>query len=304
MNITFYSMEKLRRQLEENQEEFIASCEEESREKPRKLARQLAKHKGQPVVLLCGPSGSGKTTTASRLAGELHALGFPARAISMDHYFLPAINPDVPRDANGEIDFESPYRLDIPLLSKQMEDIFACRPTYVPYYDFPTQSRKPGFLFQRQPDEFVIFEGIHALNPLVTGAALDFSSRIYISVRTRLRFENGECLHPSHIRLMRRLLRDSRYRGRSFLETMDLLPSVTAGEEDHILPFKRFADYELDSFMPYEGAVYAGLLTGENLPQHRLTGKLRRFLEFLPALSQENVPGDSLLREFIGEIEE
>ena len=79
---------------------------------------------------------------------------------------------------------------------------------------------------------------------------------------------------------------------------------VTAGEEDHILPFKRFADYELDSFMPYEGAVYASLLTGENLPQHRLTGKLRRFLEFLPSLSQENVPGDSLLREFIGEIEE
>lgn len=81
---------------------------------------------------------------------------------------------------------------------------------------------------------------------------------------------------------MRRLLRDSRYRGRSFLETMDLLPSVTAGEEDHILPFKRFADYELDSFMPYEGAVYASLLTGENLPQHRLTESSGGFWNFCP----------------------
>lgn len=304
MTIQFLDMDFLKTALAESGEQFIRQCEQDYLAQVDAVAASLVQgRKERPVVLLCGPSGSGKTTTAARLAQALEKRGCPARFLSMDNYFLPIPSPNIPLTPEGEIDYESPYRLDIPLFSQQMQDIFDCKPVDVPDYDFPTQTRKPGFRFQRSPEEFVIFEGIHALNPVVAGAA-DFSSRVYISVRTRLRTKEGDCLHPSLIRLMRRLLRDSLYRGRNFEQTMAMLPSVTAGEENHIIPFKRMADYELDSFIPYEAALYASFLSAENLPKEGKSGQLSRellaFLQALPAVPPERTPADSLLREFIG----
>ncbi len=304
MTIQFFDMDLLKSSLTESGEDFIRQCEQDYLDQVDSVAASLVQEKKErPVVLLCGPSGSGKTTTAARLAQALEKRGCPARFLSMDNYFLPIPSPNIPLTPEGDIDYESPYRLDIPLFSQQMQEIFGCRPVNVPDYDFPTQTRKPGFRFQRAPEEFVIFEGIHALNPAVSGAA-DFASRVYISVRTRLRTQEGDCLHPSRIRLMRRLLRDSLYRGRNFEQTMAMLPAVAAGEESHILPFKRMADFELDSFIPYEAALYASFLSAENLPKEgkagRLSQELLRFLQALPAVLPEKAPADSLLREFIG----
>lgn len=304
MTIQFLDMDFLKNSLTESGEDFIDQCEREYLAEVDAIAASLVENKKErPVVLLCGPSGSGKTTTAARLAQALEKRGCPARFLSMDNYFLPIPSPNIPLTPEGEIDYESPYRLDIPLFSRQMQEIFECKPVNVPDYDFPTQTRKPGFRFQRAPEEFVIFEGIHALNPAVAGTA-DFASRVYISVRTRLRTQAGDCLHPSLIRLMRRLLRDSLYRGRNFEQTIAMLPAVTAGEENHIIPFKRMADYELDSFIPYEAALYASFLSAENLPQEgaagRVSREMLRFLQALPAVPPEKTPADSLLREFIG----
>ncbi len=286
MTIQFFDMDLLKSSLTESGEDFIRQCEQDYLDQVDSVAASLVQEKKErPVVLLCGPSGSGKTTTAARLAQALEKRGCPARFLSMDNYFLPIPSPNIPLTPEGDIDYESPYRLDIPLFSQQMQEIFECRPVNVPDYDFPTQTRKPGFRFQRAPEEFVIFEGIHALNPAVSGAA-DFASRVYISVR------------------MRRLLRDSLYRGRNFEQTMAMLPAVAAGEESHILPFKRMADFELDSFIPYEAALYASFLSAENLPKEgkagRLSQELLRFLQALPAVLPEKAPADSLLREFIG----
>ena len=308
MTIQFFEMELLKNRLLQSDDQFIDQCERQYLQQVEQIAASLARQRQEkPLVLLCGPSGSGKTTTADRLAQALERMGCPARSLSMDNYFLPVPNPNIPLTPEGEIDFESPYRLDIPLMNQQMQDIYDCKAVEVPAYDFPTQSRKAGFQFQRQPGEFVIFEGIHALNPVVTGGAEQFANRVYISVRTRLRDSNGDSLHPNMIRLMRRLLRDSLYRGRDFEHTMAMLPTVTAGEEDHILPFKRMAAYELDSFIPYEAALYASLLSEQNLPQQGKAGQLSRrlltFLQTLPPVPPEKTPENSLLREFIGSVE-
>lgn len=306
MAIRFYDIETLRRQLVEDRAGLIAAAEAAYEQKVESLAGHLAAQSGErPVILLCGPSGSGKTTTAHRLKEALRRRGHRAKTLSMDDYFLPASSPDLPRDENGQIDFESPYRLDIPLLSEQLERISACQSVDIPQYDFPTQSRIASRPFQREPGEFVILEGIHALDPRVTGAAIDFSAHLYISVRRRLRLPDGSTLHPNYIRLMRRLLRDRRERGRSFAATLDLLPSVTRGEEDHILPFKRLADWEIDSFLPYEPALYAAFLTRETLPvegKHRaLCLQLLDCLERLPPVRPDEIPARSLLREFVGQ---
>lgn len=305
MPIQFYDMEALCRSLQADRKGFIAATEAAYMQEVERLAdRLVAQNDEKPVVLLCGPSGSGKTTTAHLLKSALRSRGHLAKSLSMDDYFLPASSPGLPRDEQGEIDFESPYRLDIPLLSAQMERIFACQPVEIPIYDFPTQSRAGSRPFHRAPGEFVILEGIHALDPRVTGSAMDFSTHLYISVRKRLRLPNGDSLHPNYIRLMRRLLRDRRERGRSFAATMDLLRSVTKGEEDYIIPFKRLADWELDSFLPYEPALYASFLTPDALPMDGKHGALCRqllcYLERLPAIAPDEIPHGSLLREFVG----
>lgn len=305
MAIQFYDIESLCCSLQADRGGFIEAAEAAYTQKVEKLADHLVvQNEAKPVILLCGPSGSGKTTTAHLLKSALRSRGHRAKTLSLDDYFLPATSPGLPRNEWGEIDFESPYRLDIPLLSDQMEMIFACQPVDIPTYDFPSQSRAGSRYFHREPGEFVIFEGIHALNPRVTGAAMDFSTHLYISVRRRLRLPDGSSLHPNYIRLMRRLLRDQRERGRSFEATMDLLRSVTKGEEDYIIPFKRLADWEFDSFLPYEPALYASILTPATLPMagnhEALCRELLRYLEPLPTITSSEIPQGSLLREFVG----
>lgn len=305
MSFVTYDVEYMRRRLKSDRPGFVAAAERQFRSKISLLAQQIALDKGShPVILLCGPSGSGKTTTAAYLAQALVNMGHSTKILSLDEYFLPKETPNLPRTADGEIDYETPERLDIPLLVEHLEKIFACEPVSVPHFDFPTQSRLPGQFFHRQEGEFVIVEGIHALNPNVMGIAMEFSRHIYVSVRTRLQLPNGDLLHPSMIRLMRRLLRDERERGRCFADTMDLLKNVTAGEEDYIIPYKRFADWDVDTFMPYEAALFSSYLTEKTLPMKKpydkISNEILPFLSQLPPVFKEEIPANSLLREFVG----
>ena len=203
----------------------------------RAAERIYRERREKPVVLISGPSGSGKTTTAGRLARLLEDNGCCAHTISMDNYFLPLTAEELRLAEEGRFDFESPKRLDTELFKQHIELLSRCQPIDVPAFDFTIQDRKPGFRLEYKPGDIVIMEGIHALNPDVIGHSDEYTNRVYVSVRTRLE-SGGELLHPSKIRLMRRLIRDKLYRGRSITETMEFFKSVERGEDLYIMPYK------------------------------------------------------------------
>lgn len=263
----------------------------------------------KPIVLLSGPSGSGKTSAALRVEKRLRELGKNAHTISMDNYFLPITlenQQELPRDEHGNIDLESPYRLDIPLFSEHLKKLALKEEFDMPVFDFATQSRSGYVRAARSHKEVIIIEGIHALNPLVTGDTHKFALCMYVSVRTRLMAENGELLHPRHIRLMRRLCRDKLFRKRDFKDILNMFVSVSRGEDLYITPFKSRADYEIDTFMAYEPSVYKKLLYA---PLYEQRDKLldysgcREIISFLSQIDEVDdiyVPTDSMIREFIG----
>lgn len=259
----------------------------------------------RPVVLISGPSGSGKTTTAGRMARLLEDNGCRAHVISMDNYFLSLSEDEIRLAEQGKFDFESPKRLDTELLSRHIEMLTRCEPVEVPSFDFAEQKRRPGMTLERQPGDIVIMEGIHALNPDVTGHSDEFTNRVYVSVRTRLE-DNGALLHPSKIRLMRRLIRDKLYRGRSISETMDFFRSVERGEDLYIMPYKHRASFDIDTFIAYEPMVYRDILLSDLERVSKTYGNydhyadIELFLRALSPLEREAVPDNSLVREFIG----
>lgn len=260
----------------------------------------------RPVVLISGPSGSGKTTSAMRIGQLLRDNGCNAHIISMDNYFLPMEENEAARDENGNIDFESPLRLDIPLFKEHLERLFRCEEIEIPSFDFAAQARRKGMPLKRKSGDLVILEGIHALNPMVTGDSESFTNCIYVSVRTRLRSESGELLHPSKIRLMRRLMRDKLYRGRTLEETFEFFRSVERGENLYIMPFKHRANFDIDTFIEYEPLVYRNILlpdlalAAQSFAGYADYADIERFLEALSPLDRGLVPDNSLIREFIG----
>ncbi|MCI7760297.1 MAG: nucleoside kinase [[Eubacterium] saphenum] len=263
------------------------------------------RRKERPVVLLSGPSGSGKTTSAHRIAALLESYGCKAHTISMDNYFLPMHENEAARDENGNIDFESPLRLDIPLFKKHLEMLFKGEKIDIPAFDFAKQERVPGMPLTRSDGELVILEGIHALNPLVTGNSEDFTTCVYVSVRTRIS-DGDKLLHPSKIRLMRRLMRDKLFRGRSITETFEFFKSVERGENLYIMPYKNRADFDIDTFIEYEPLVYRDILLPDlaaESPHYADYGDyedIEYFLKLLEPVERGFVPENSLIKEFIG----
>lgn len=269
-------------------------------------ARHIYENKEEkPLVLISGPSGSGKTTTAMRIGRLLKDNGCGVHVISMDNYFLPMEANEMARGEDGKIDFESPYRLDIELFSSHLEKLFECEEIEVPSFDFALQKRRKGLDLKRKKGDIVILEGIHALNPLVTGDSDDYTTRVYVSVRTRL--SDGEkLLHPSKIRLMRRLMRDKLYRGRSLSETFEFFKSVERGENLYIMPFKNRAAFDIDTFIGYEALVYRDILLPElknaqkEYADYAKYADIAEFLQKLMGLDKSLVPDNSLIREFVG----
>ena len=286
---------------------MIAESEQQYNQQLTRVALDILKHrKDKPILLLSGPSGSGKTTSALRIEQLLEGWGCAAMVLSMDNYYLPESETPQALNEHGVIDYESPYRLDIPLLSDHLAKLSRCEPIQLPVFNFAKQCRETGQTIQRKPDELVILEGIHALNPEVTGSAGAFASCIYVSVRTRLQGEDGTLLHPSKIRLMRRLMRDRIFRGREPVDTFRLFESVSRGEHQYIMPFKHRAAYEIDTFIDYEASVYRSILLPDLLqiadtyPDYARYADIAAFLQALELVPQELVPGISLVREFIG----
>lgn len=257
----------------------------------------------KPIILLSGPSGSAKTSTAHRLKQLLGNIGVKTHVISLDNYFLPLNG--LSSEELSKIDLEAPERLDLELLAEHLDRFWECLPTQMPLFDFADQSRKKGRLFVREKNEPVILEGIHALNPMVMGGIGEHAVGLYVSVRTRLSAD-GMLLHPSMIRLMRRLMRDRLFRGRRTEDIIRSFRSVQRGEEAYIMPHKGNAEIDIDTFMSFEAAVYSCELlpfleeVSPDFELYPMVKEMLGFLEQITPLSKELVPESSIVREFVG----
>lgn len=297
-------VEKLNKQLNADARAEVELAEELYRNQLAEAAELISQSaEERPIVLLSGPSGSAKTTTAHRLKVLLEERSLKTHVISMDNYFLPLNG--LSGEELSRIDLEAPARLDLELLSEHLDRFWRCLPTQLPRFDFTDQSRKVGRLLCRGEKEPVILEGIHALNPEVVGAIGEHSTGLYVSVRTRLSAKD-KLLHPSMIRLMRRLVRDRLFRGRKTEDIIRSFRSVQRGEQLYIMPYKDSAQIDIDTFMSFEAAVYSSELLPyleEVSPDYEFYGMVKdmlSFLEQITPLSKEVVPEGSIVREFVG----
>ena len=266
------------------------------------------------LVLIAGPSSSGKTTTAKRLSVHLKVLGIEPIAISLDDYYL---HPDnAPKDENEQPDLECLEALDVDYLNRQLLDLFNGKDVTLPVFDFKTCARKEGKTIRLgKRREVLVIEGIHGLNDALTHQIKNENKfKIFVSVLTQIIIDDQNPVDPCDNRLLRRIVRDSQFRGASALRTLSMWDSVQKGAEKHIFRFENSADAVFNSALDYEIPVlkcYAEhLLRGvkpENAPHSeasRLYAEASRLLDFLDnfnILLPQVVPADSLLREFIGE---
>ena len=271
-----------------------------------KIAEDIANRKGVKLVLLAGPSSSGKTTSCKRLSIQLAVNGLKPLQISLDDYFVD--REKTPKDANGEYDYESIYALDLQLINDQFNALFRGEEVELPKYDFQTgKSKKSGKKLKMNDNNVLVVEGIHALNPELTAQIPNEQIfRVYASALTTILLDNHNYIPTTDNRLLRRIIRDYKYRGVSAQETIHRWPSVRAGENKWIFPFQENADAMLNTAMLYELAVIKTqaepLLqqVPENCEEYAQAYRLLKFLKYFKGIPYNNLPPTSLLREFLG----
>ena len=271
-----------------------------------KIAEEIASRKGVKLVLLAGPSSSGKTTSCKRLSIQLAVNGLKPLQISLDDYFVD--RDKTPKDENGEYDFESIYALNLDLLNEQFNALFRGEEVELPKYDFPSgKSVKSGKKLKLEPNNVLVVEGIHALNPELTAHVPEEQIfRVYASALTTILLDNHNYIPTTDNRLLRRIIRDYKYRGVSAQETIRRWPSVRSGENKWIFPFQENADAMLNTAMLYELSVIKmqaePLLqqVPENCEEFAEAYRLLKFLKYFKGIPYNNLPPTSLLREFLG----
>ena len=271
-----------------------------------KIADEIAKRKGIRLVLIAGPSSSGKTTTCKRLSIQLVTNGIKPIGISLDDYFLD--REKTPLDEKGDFDFEHLHALNLPLFNEQLNALFNGEEVELPRYDFPTgKSVKSGKKLKLHDDEVLVVEGIHALNPELTAQVPNEQIfRVYASALTTILLDNHNYVPTTDNRLLRRIIRDNKYRGVSALDTIRRWPSVRAGENKWIFPFQENADAMFNTAMLFELAVIKSqaepLLdqVPENCPEYAEAYRLLKFLRYIKPIPEAHIPPTSLLREFLG----
>ena len=271
-----------------------------------KIAEEIASRKGVKLVLLAGPSSSGKTTSCKRLSIQLAVNGLKPLQISLDDYFVD--REKTPKDASGEYDYESIYALDLDLINEQFNALFRGEEVELPKYDFQSgKSKKSGNKLKMNDNNVLVVEGIHALNPELTAhIPQEQIFRVYASALTTILLDNHNYIPTTDNRLLRRIIRDYKYRGVSAQETIPRWPSVRAGENKWIFPFQENADAMLNTAMLYELAVIKTqaepLLqqVPENCEEYAEAYRLLKFLKYFKGIPYNNLPPTSLLREFLG----
>lgn len=270
------------------------------------IAEQIAKRPGVKFVMIAGPSSSGKTTFSHRLSVELRTYGLKPHPIGVDDYFVNREN--TPKDENGDYNFECLEAIDVEQFNKDMNALLKGERVELPSFNFKTGKREyKGNFKQLGPDDILVIEGIHGLNPKMSYSLPDESKfRIYISALTSINIDEHNRIPTTDGRLFRRMVRDARTRGTSAQNTIKMWPSVRRGEEENIFPFQENADvmfnsillYELAAFKTYAEPLLFDIEKGE--PEYDEAKRLLKFLEYFVALDPKVVPNNSICREFIG----
>lgn len=288
--------------------EMIKLSEALHEKKVAQIADQIAHREGgiPKFVLISGPSSSGKTTFSKRLTIQLMVNGIRPVVISMDNYFVN--REDTPRDENGEWDFENLHTLDLSLFRQQVADLLDGKTVSLPFYNFETGMREyRGDTLRLEKDTVVILEGLHALNPeLMPNIPREATFKIYVSSLTTVNLDNHNWIPTSDVRLIRRIVRDYRYRGYSARETIARLDSVQRGEDRWIAPFQEEADVMFNSALLFELAVlkrHAEPILDEvpkYCDEYTTAHRLKKYLSYFESIPEREIPPTSFLREFVG----
>lgn len=261
---------------------------------------------GARVVLISGPSSSGKTTTTKRLAIQLMTNLLKPQMISLDDYFVD--REHTPRDADGDYDYESLYALDLAQFNADLADILAGKEVELPTYNFETGCRQyDGKRLRLEPGSILLIEGIHGLNPdLTPGIPEEMKYRVYVSALTTLSIDDHNWINTTDNRLLRRIVRDHKYRGTSAEATIRRWPSVRRGEEKWIFPYQENADAMFNSSLIFELGVLRDTAeqilrsVPSDVPEYAEAYRLRKFLSYFRPIPTDLIPSTSLLREFLG----
>lgn len=270
------------------------------------IAENIVKKGNVKFVLIAGPSSSGKTTFSHRLSIQLRTYGKIPHPIALDDYF---VNRELtPRDENGDYNFECLEAIDVKQFNEDMERLLRGERVELPTFNFKTGKREyHGRYKQLGEEDILVIEGIHGLNPETTYSLPDESKfKIYISALTSLNLDEHNRIPTTDGRLLRRMVRDARTRGASARRTIEMWPSVRRGEENYIFPFQEEADemfnsvliYELSVLKQYAEPLLYSIEPGE--PEYYEAKRLLKFLEYVQGIDSQNVPSNSICREFIG----
>ena len=292
--------------MEDHSSTLIQISEALQEKKIARIADEIAQRKGVKLVLIAGPSSSGKTTTCKRLSIQLAVNGLKPVGISLDDYFLD--RDKTPLDDKGDYDFEHLHALNLPLLNEQLTALFRGEEVELPRYNFQKGcSEWSGKKLQLKGNEVLVVEGIHALNPELTSEIPnDQIFRVYASALTTILLDNHNYIPTTDNRLLRRIIRDYKYRGVSAQETIRRWPSVRVGENRWIFPFQENADAMFNTAMLFELAVIKSqsepLLeqVPENSKEYAEAYRLLKFLRYIKPIPETQIPPTSLLREFLG----
>lgn len=298
---------KLNKRVKENKIKQTILVDEALHEKKiANIADDIAKRKGVKMILIAGPSSSGKTTFAQRLGIQLRVNGLKPVTISVDNYFVE--REQTPKDENGKYDFESIEAIDLKLFNDHLHKLINGETIEMPIFDFMIGSKKyTGETMCLKDDEVLIIEGIHCLNDRLTSdIPKEVKYKIYISALTVLNIDYYNRISTTDSRLIRRIVRDHKYRGYSALHTLGMWESVTRGESKNIFPYQETADAMFNTSLVYELGVlrnYAMPLLAEidkTHPEYSEAKRLHRMLSYFEPISPEHIPNQSLIREFIG----
>ena len=281
------------------QEKKIANIADE-------IAHRNSEGQRVKLVLIAGPSSSGKTTFSKRLSIQLMAGGLKPYPLSLDDYFVN--REETPRDEKGDYDFESLHAIDLPFFEKQLEELLEGKEVELPRYDFPTGKRvSSGKRLRIDENMILVIEGIHALNPaLAPRIPAGNKYKIYVSALTTILLDHHNYIPTTDNRMLRRIIRDYKYRNCSAEQTIARWPGVRAGEDKWIFPYQEYADAMFNSALLFELAVlkdYAEPIlrrVTDNSPAYAEARRLLRFLSYFKSVPDDEIPPTSLLREFLG----
>lgn len=270
------------------------------------IAKEIVDKGSTKFVLIAGPSSSGKTTFSHRLSIQLRTYGMIPHPIALDDYFVD--REKTPRDENGDYNFECLEAIDIKQFNEDMNRLLRGESVELPQFNFKTGKREYHGNFKKLgPEDVLVIEGIHGLNPATTYSMPDENKfKIYISALTNLNIDEHNRIPTTDGRLLRRMVRDARTRGTCARRTIEMWPSVRRGEEEYIFPYQESADEMFNSVLIYELAVlkqYAEPLLfgiGKDEPEYHEAKRLLKFLEYFQGIDSRNVPSNSICREFIG----